>query len=359
MYNQRLIDWEQFSSLSLEKRMEFFFDRSNNFCALFAQQFSRSFLDRLYLLTNKTRLIAKTKEGKHWLMRLLSHHRAMLYFIQPSTRTFLSFSAACEVLGMRCTDVRSVETSSEIKGETFEDTIRTFSSYFDLVIIRHPQPGYAEKAAFVLQSSRRPIPLINAGSSDDQHPTQALLDIFTLRKSFSNAGGLEGKTIMMVGDLKRGRTVRSLCYLLTLFQDVNIIFASPQSFRIKEDIKTFLKEKNVSFIESDDMVKHLKKIDAIYMTRIQDEYDEKKILPSGEMSPSGDEFQHFKLRAEHLKLLKPESVILHPLPRRDEIEKSIDNDPRAIYWRQVRNGMWTRSALISTLFNVDKKIIER
>ena len=358
MHNQRLINWEQFSSLSLEKRIDFFFDRSKNFGALYSQQFSRDFLDKLYLLTNKTRLIAKTKEGKHWLMRLLSHHRAMLYFIQPSTRTFLSFSAACEILGIRCTDVRSVETSSEIKGEAFEDTIRTFSSYFDLVIIRHPQPGYAEKAAFVLQSSRRPIPLINAGSSDDQHPTQALLDIFTLRKSFSNAGGLEGKTIMMVGDLKRGRTVRSLCYLLSLFRDVNIIFASPQSFQMKDDIKTFLKKKNVSFLESDDMVKHLKKVDAIYMTRIQDEYDNKK-SPSLKSSPAGDEFKNFKLRKEHLKLLKPESVILHPLPRRDEIEKSIDNDPRAVYWRQVRNGMWTRSALISILFNVSKKIIER
>lgn len=346
------ISWEEFKKISLEKKV-LYFNRDNNiFDVLFSQQFDRVLLDQLYNLTNTIRKLSKSEEGRHFLANLLPHHRAMLYFVQPSTRTFLSFASACQILGMHVSDVRSVETSSEVKGESFVDTIRTISSFFDLVVMRYPEPGYAELAAFELNRTNRPIPVINAGSGKDQHPTQALLDIYTLRRSFEEIdhGDLKNKTIMMVGDLKRGRTVRSLSQLLTNFKDIRIIFSSPPEFAIEKDIVNFLEKNNISVLETHDFEKHLPEADAIYMTRVQNEYKTENI------SDDKLNIEQFALTPQNLHLLKKNAVILHPLPRRHEISLEIDQDPRAVYWRQVRNGMWTRTALLATVLNVADKI---
>jgi aspartate carbamoyltransferase catalytic subunit len=348
----RNLDWNDFKSLEIGDKLKYFTYDNRIFDILFSQQFSREFLDELFHLTNKIRVIAKTNEGSMWLKKLLSTKKAMLYFVQPSTRTFLSFLTACQTLGMSCADVRSTETSSEIKGESFKDTIRTFSSYFDLIIMRHPQGGYAELASYVLNKTQRPIPIINAGSGKDQHPTQALLDIYTLRRSFEHTGDLENKTIMMSGDLKRGRTVRSLCYLLTDFPGIKLIFSAPKELQMEDDIKSFLDKKEVQYTVSTKFEECIPEADAIYMTRIQDEWDE-----DGESVKIDS--SEFKFQNKHLGMLKPNAILLHPLPRRDEINEDIDSDPRAVYWRQVRNGMWTRVALIAHIFKLNSKIMDK
>jgi aspartate carbamoyltransferase catalytic subunit len=324
--------------------------RKDLFHILSAGQFDRPLLDELCELTTVIRKFAKHKEGLLFLRSLLGHKRAMLYFTQPSTRTFLSFNNACQILGIQTSEIRDSSTSSEVKGESQFDSLRTFSSYVDVVMMRTKEEGLAEAAAALLDSTNRPVPIINAGSGKDQHPTQALLDIYTLERSFHNIGGIDGKTLGMMGDLKRGRTVRSLCYLMKNYRDVKLVFIAPEPFRMAEDIKRHLREHGVQFRETDDMNAALPELDAIYITRIQDEHDK-----AGESSRH--DMSRFKFGVEHLKLLKPTGVIMHPLPRRDEIHADVDQDPRAKYWRQERNGMWMRVALLTKIFHVDDKIM--
>jgi len=315
-----------------------------------SQQFDRPLLDNIYEITNKIRRFAKSKEGLDYLRNILSHKRGMLYFVQPSTRTFLSFLNACQILGMQTSEIRDTSTSSEVKGESIYDTIRTFCSYVDVVIMRYPEAGFVEKIARMLDQTPRPVPIINGGSGPDQHPTQALLDIYTLRRSFKDTGGIEGKTILMVGDLKRGRTARSLTYLLKNFADVNLIFVAPKEFQMREDIKKFCRDVKMPFYESEDLKSVLPEADAIYMTRIQDEYD-----ANGESKEI--DYSKYHLTVDCLKLLKPEAIIMHPFPRRFEIDVKVDKDPRAMYWRQERNGMWTRVAVLIKIFDVEDKIM--
>jgi len=345
------ISWEKFQKLRGSKKSPYFKKQGKIFHAIMAQQFDRDFLDTTCRLATKTRKIADSKSGKKFLKNLLFDKRAMLYFSQPSSRTFLSFVSACQTLGMDITEVRDPSISSEKKGETQEDSIRTFSSYADLIIMRHHQKDLAEKMAWTMNFIGRPVPIINAGSGKDQHPTQALLDIYTLHRSFENYGGIDGITVAMVGDLARGRTVRSLSYLLQHYREVKIIFVSPPELGMGEDIKDYLKKKKVSFSESDNLEEVVEEADAIYMTRIQDEWDKK-----GKASQKN--YENFCFKKEYLKLLKPNAVIMHPLPRRKEIPLEIDNDKRAMYWRQVRNGMWARVALIAMIFNKGKEIID-
>jgi aspartate carbamoyltransferase catalytic subunit len=343
------LSWEKFYSLPLNQKLGYFEKEGRMFDCLFSQQLSSHNLRTLFDLANKIRKVAKEKGGLDWLQTTLSHKRAMLYFIQPSTRTFISFQSACYILGMKVSEIRSTSTSSELKGESSEDTIRTFSSYADLIIMRHFEEGIAEKSAWLLNKTRRPISVINGGSGKDQHPTQALLDLYTLDLSFKERGGIDNKTIVMVGDLKRGRTVRSLSLLLHHYKNVKIIYVAPDYLKIGEDVKIFLKKNKIPFKESNDLMKYLPEADAVYMTRIQDEYDinnESKDI----------DYSKFHLKKEHMKLMKKSAIIMHPLPRRQEIEIAVDNDPRAMYWRQERNGMWIRTALIAYLFRIENEI---
>ncbi len=315
---------------------------------LSSSQFDRAFLDYLYTLTTTIRRFDKSREGLNYLRSLLPHKRAMLYFTQPSTRTFLSFQSACHILGITASEIRDASTSSERKGESVEDSLRTFSSYVDLIIMRSPIARLCERIATMLDETPRPVPIINAGSGPDEHPTQALLDIYTLARSLREMGGIEGKTICMVGDLKRGRTVRSLARLLTNYDGVKILFASPPSFRIADDLRQDLSASRFDFEETTDFAGAIAAADAIYMTRIQDEYE-------GDNAGAQD-YHRYHLRAEHLPMLKADCAILHPLPRRDELDPRIDQDPRAKYWRQERNGMWVRVALLTILFGIDDRV---
>lgn len=341
--------WDEFYNIEVSDKLDFFFRNERLFDIIFAQQFDRTFLDFMCKLSNQIRLLAKTKMGANKLSALLSHKRAMLYFVQPSTRTFISFLNACHILGMKASEIRGTTTSSEVKGESPEDTIRTFSSYVDLIVIRHPEEGFAEKTAWVLNQTEQPVSVINGGSGPDQHPTQALLDIYTLERSFEHIGGLDGKNIAMVGDLKRGRTVRSLSYLIKNFKDVTLYYVAPEVFRMKDDIKNFLKKHDIKFFETEDFPSVMPIVDAIYMTRIQKEYSE---TPSNET----DIYLDFHFRKEDLSNIQSHCIIMHPFPRRYEIDVEVDKDPRAVYWRQERNGMWIRTALIAYLFGVDKNI---
>jgi aspartate carbamoyltransferase catalytic subunit len=346
----RAIDWETFKELRGSEKKEYFLREGNIFHVIMAQQFDRPILDYICELATKIRGIAKGNQGMLFLQSLLQTKRAMLYFVQPSTRTFLSFMSACQILGMRCSEVRDPTTSSEMKGETQEDTLRTFSSYVDLVIMRHVQERFGEKVAWLLNQTGRPVSVINAGSGRDQHPTQALLDVYTLHRSFENYGGIDGKAIAMVGDLLRGRTVRSLSYLLKNYDGVKIYFVAPRGLQMDKDLKAYLRENDVEFMESENLEEVIPLVDAIYMTRIQDEYDE-----GGESKEI--DYSKFHFKTDYLKTLKPNAIIMHPLPRRAEISTEVDQDRRAMYWRQVRNGMWVRVALIAKIFNADKEIM--
>ncbi len=354
MANITEISWENFEALSLDEKKPYLQRGGGDtmpYHTLFAQQFDRDLLERLCALSNRIRFINKSKEGALYLKSVLAHKRAMLYFSQPSSRTFLSHLAACQILGITTGSVRDAATSSEFKGESREDSIRTFSSYFDMIIMRSPEQGLAEKMAWELSNASRPVPILNAGSGKDQHPTQALLDIYTLVRSFEEKGGLDGRTVVFCGDLLRGRTVRSLSYLLTNFKDVKQIFVAPPALRVPDDVVASLAAKGVSYEITEDLKAAVKVADAVYMTRIQDEWDESK----GESARI--DTSRFKFGAEELALLGPDGAIMHPLPRRDEIATCCDRDPRAMYWRQMRNGMWIRAALIASTFGLEKEIM--
>ncbi|MFO7871215.1 MAG: aspartate carbamoyltransferase [Kiritimatiellia bacterium] len=345
------ITWDKFSGLALEEKTPYLNSGGRPFHVLNARQFNRDSLDSIGRLATRIRFIAKSSDGMQFLGGLLANRRAMLYFTQPSTRTFLSFCAACEILGLKLGEVRDPSTSSEYKGESQEDSVRTFSSYFDLIIMRSHVGGLTEKMAWVLSNSDRPVPIINAGSGKDQHPTQALLDIYTLQRSFEKRGGIDGKTVVFVGDLARGRTVRSLSFLLTNYTGVKLCFVAPEQLQIGDDILEMLRQKKVPFELSGDFHSLIPRADAIYMTRIQDEWDSE----DGESARIDTSPYCFK--ASHLDLLGANSVIMHPFPRRNEISSDVDADPRAVYWRQMRNGMWVRAALIATIFARDAEIM--
>jgi aspartate carbamoyltransferase catalytic subunit len=342
--------WDAFRALPVRQKLPWLTTPDGRpYHVLSSEQFDRPFLDRLCELATRTRRVAKTRGGRMFLQTLLCDRRAMLYFAQPSTRTFLSFYAACQIVGLHPAEVRDTYTSSELKGESPEDSVRTFSSYFDLIIMRHPEGGFAERIAWLLSTTDRSVPVINAGSGKDEHPTQALLDIYTLQRSFETRGGIEGKTIAFVGDLLRGRTVRSLAKLLTLYPGVRLLFAAPEPLQIGADILAYLDRAGVPWEKTDNFDDVVARADAVYMTRIQDEWDR-------EGESRRIDTSRFAFTERHLSILPPTSIIMHPLPRRHEITPEVDRDPRAMYWRQVRNGMWVRVALILVMFAKEAEV---
>ena len=319
------------------------------FHVLDPRQFDRALLDDLCALATRLRQHAKSRLGARSLQTLLPHKRAMLYFTQPSTRTFLSFDNACHLLGIRTSEIRDPSISSEVKGESFEDSIRTFSSYVDVIIMRTQRAGMAAQSAALMDCIERPVPIVNAGSGKDQHPTQALLDIYTLGRSFETRGGIDGKTIGLMGDLRRGRTARSLAYLMKNYGGVRLVFIAPDTFAMGSDIKDHLREHGIPFEETDDLASVIGELDAIYVTRLQTEHD------VGEES-KGFEHARFQIGPEQLPGLKHDTVIMHPLPRGPELDPAVDRDPRAMYWRQERNGMWMRVALLVKIFEVEGEL---
>ena len=350
------ISWEQYSALSVGDRIPYLSKpgtESEPFHMLYAQQFDRRMLDELCALADQVRKLNKSPGGAAFLRSRLSSRNALNLFAQPSTRTFMSFLVAEQRLGMQVVDIRDVATSSQAKGESLQNSVRTFSSYVDLIVMRHPDRGAAEMAAYEMNMADRRVPVINGGSGQDQHPTQALLDIYTLQKSL---GGIDGKKIAMVGDLLRGRTVRSLSYLLKNYNGVELYYVAPERLRIGEDIKAFLKRQHIRFTESESIQAVIPIVDAVYMTRIQWEWDQ----PAGAKSAQGGEYDpRFVFKKEYLDRMKKCSCLMHPLPKINEIDPELDysDDPRVVYWRQERNGMWIRAALIARIFDVDKEIL--
>jgi aspartate carbamoyltransferase len=228
----------------------------------------------------------------------------------------------------------SVESSSVAKGETLVDTIRTVSQYADVIVLRHPRTGSAKEAA-----DATPVPVINAGDGAGQHPTQALLDVYTIYKEL---GSLKNLTISLVGDLKNGRTVHALVEVLSLFR-AKLYFVSPGLLRMPEEITANLKEKRIKIIETEDMMEAANASDLVYMTRVQKER-------FADLS----EYERVKgsliIDGEFLKSLKKKITILHPLPRVDEIHPDVDTYPGAAYFRQMRNGVFIRMALLAMIF---------
>lgn len=258
-------------------------------------------------------------------------------FYEPSTRTRLSFESAMLRLGGRVISTENAkEFSSVVKGEAIEDSIRVISGYSDVIVIRHFEEGAVEKAASVSS-----VPVINAGSGGGQHPTQTLLDLYTIWKEI---GKIDGITIAMVGDLRYGRTVRSLCYLLGKFKNIKIIFVAPKCLSIKDDIKDYLKKHSVLFEERTELDECLPEVDIVYMTRIQKErMSEKEYKESKGV---------YKITEENLPLLKKSARLLHPLPHVEEIKLSLETetmDKKVAYFRQAENGLYIRMALLSHL----------
>jgi len=351
------ISWEEYTALSVSDRIPHLSKadaEDEPFHVLYAQQFSRKMLDESCDMADRIRTIHKTPEGASFLFSLLRNKNALNLFAQPSTRTFMSFLVAEQKLGMQVVDIRDISTSSQAKGESLQNSIRTFSSYVDMIVMRHPDAGAAELAAYEMNMAERRIPVVNGGSGRDQHPTQALLDIYTLQKSL---GEIDGKKIAMVGDLLRGRTVRSLSYLMKNYEGVEIYYVAPERLRIRDDIKDFLKRQHIRYTESQNIEAVIPIVDAIYMTRIQWEWDR----AAGAHAPQDGQYDpRFVFKKEYLDRMKKRSCLLHPLPKINEIDPELDysDDPRVVYWRQERNGMWMRAALIARIFDVDKKILE-
>tara|TARA_Y100001947_G_scaffold158447_1_gene171591 strand:+ start:3856 stop:4854 length:999 start_codon:yes stop_codon:yes gene_type:complete len=318
---------------------------------MLSHQFSIQLLEELFDIADRVKEMTRKTNGIEFLKSLLGHKKAMLYFTQPSTRTFLSFLTACQMVGMDTGEVRDPSLSSEYKGESQEDGVRVFSSYFDLIIMRDPKPGFCEYMAYLLDNTGRSVPILNGGSGKDQHPTQALLDLYTIHRSFQQKGGIRKKRYAFVGDLLRGRAVRTSVMLLSQYKDIEMDFVAPSSFQIAVDLEEILQSHGVKINKTDDLDSVLSDVDCMYMTRIQDEYD-----LSGESSQI--DYSLYSLTPENISLMKPDAIILHPLPRRNEISPEVDADPRAMYWRQLRNGVYIRAALLLYVFNVAHRLDE-
>ncbi len=259
-------------------------------------------------------------------------------FYEPSTRTRFSFESAMELLGgYVITSENAKEFSSAAKGEILEDTIRVVSFYSHCIVLRHDTEGAAERAVAVSS-----VPIINGGDGKGQHPTQALLDMYTIEREI---GRLDNFKIAMVGDLAQGRTVRSLCYLLGKRTNVEIVFISPDSLRIKDDIKDYLKQHGVRYREETDLSKTLPEVDVIYMTRIQ---RERGMTARAYRKARGK----YVLDMKNLDLIREDARIMHPLPHLEEINFPIEveeNDKRIAYFRQAENGLYIRMAVLKNI----------
>jgi aspartate carbamoyltransferase catalytic subunit len=258
-------------------------------------------------------------------------------FFEPSTRTRLSFETAINRLGGKIIGFSDSNSSSVSKGETLHDTIKMVSNYADMIIMRHPLEGSARYAAEIAN-----IPVINAGDGANQHPSQTLLDMYSIRKT---QGRLDDINLFLVGDLKYGRTVHSLLMAMSQFKNPIFNFVAPPELAMPDEYKLFLSQKGIRYFEHLEFNDIINQADIIYMTRVQ---KERFIDPV--------EYEKVKnvyiLRNEMLAETKPTVKILHPLPRINEIHTDVDSNPKAYYFEQARNGVYTRMAIISHLLNL-------
>ena len=291
-----------------------------------AQQFSRQLLDELFDRADDMRTDPHRAAG-----RLQGRIMAALFY-EPSTRTRLSFESAMLRLGGRTIGTDNArDFSSAAKGETLEDTIRIVAGYADVIVLRHPEAGAARRAAAVSD-----VPVINGGDGKGQHPTQALLDLYTIKDEL---GRIDGVRVAIVGDLANGRTARSLAYLLSKYKDVELWFVAPPQVQMGKDIKDHLDKHEVRWQETRDLDEVLPTVDVVYQTRIQKE-----------RFPDDASYQAVRgvyvVDEDTMGRLSPYAIVMHPLPRVDEIDPVVDSDPRAAYFRQARNGVQIRMALL-------------
>jgi len=270
-------------------------------------------------------------------------------FYEPSTRTSCSFQAAALKLDCKIISMTDKASSSQ-KGETLEDTIKTLNYYADAIVLRHPEKGSAKKAA---QVSR--IPIINAGDGNGEHPTQALLDIMTIytelqeRNIDITSATREPITITFVGDLKNSRTIHSLIHILALFPNMHFIFIAPPSIEMPEEIIAELDATQIQHTSSITLNVAIPITDVLYMTRIQKErFQVARDYYSVVLSHN---FKNYCINKETIQETKSTAIIMHPLPRSDEIHTDVDDDPRAMYMTQVENGLYMRMAILETIFS--------
>jgi aspartate carbamoyltransferase catalytic subunit len=293
-------------------------------------QFSRENLEHLFAVAEEMRAIVKSRGSTD----LLKGAVLACLFYEPSTRTSSSFIAAMSRLGGTVIPItQGVQFSSVSKGESLPDTIRTLESYADVIVIRHPDIGSAKIAA---DYARKPI--INGGDGVGEHPTQALLDIFTIKEEL---GYIDGLNVGMVGDLRYGRTVHSLARLLCLY-DVRFNFVSPEILRLPLDVMNDIRDQELPATETYDVADIISDVDVLYVTRVQKErfadlaqYEEVRDL--------------YVITPELMADAKQKMVVMHPLPRVGEISYHVDSDPRAAYFRQMENGMYIRMALLAAV----------
>lgn len=341
------------------RRRALLFREGRPFFVLLSQQFSRDELEQLCDTATAIRRLDRHRDGREFLLGILRGHRVMNLFAQPSTRTAQSFIAAADKLGAISRLVSDLRTSSFAKGESIADSVRTLSSFFDAIVVRHPDDEFATQAAWALHRSQRPIPVISAGSGKSQHATQSLLDIYTLRYSFDQRGGVDGKRILIVGDVARNRAARSLALLLTKFQPAAIHFVSPRDFQPDDELLDYLRRHEIAVELTDTLETLLRErgrdFDAIYMTRAQKEWDSDGVAAPDD--PGAD--QAYVLRSEFRPLIRPDCVIMHPLPRINELPESWDDHPGFVVWRQVRNGMWMRASVFAAIQGAAEEIRAR
>ena len=299
-----------------------------------ANQFKKNEVEKILVRSAEMEWQCKVEKTE----KLLKDKIVACIFFEPSTRTRLSFETAALKLGAQVISMENAGVSSSaFKGETIEDTTRMLSSYADVVVVRHPEKGSLEKAAKV---STKPI--INAGDGANQHPTQGFLDLYTIKKEH---GRLTNLNIGFGGDLLNSRTLKSLVPLLRLYEGNKFYFLSPKELELPRDFIKELKDTGVAFEELRSLEEKLGELDVLYMTRVQKErfanvedYNKVKDL--------------FIFKKEYLKKLKPGAIIMHPLPKINEIELEVDLDSRAAYFRQAQNGLYVRMALLCHVLGV-------
>jgi aspartate carbamoyltransferase catalytic subunit len=295
-----------------------------------SQQFTVPLIKELLERTDQMKKIVARGGTKDYDDKIMAN-----LFYKTSTRTRFSFAAAMHRLGGQVIDTeQAADFSSEVPGEYLEDTIRIIADYSDVIVLRHSDEGGAKRAASV-----SPVPIINAGDgSGGQHPTQALLDLYTI---YSECNTLDGLSVAFIGALDNGRTVRSLAYLLAKYDRIKLYFIAPDEMQIKPDILEYLDRKNVSYELANSTENIINKVDVVYQTRIDKE----------RLGEKNMDLSVYNIDAAGMQKMKYDSIIMHPLPRSVEIDREVDMDKRAAYFRQAQNGLYVRMALLTMLFD--------
>ena len=312
-------------------------------------QFDRSDIEKLFAVADKLEPFA----SKEKITRVLEGAILGNMFFEPSTRTRISFGASFNLLGGNVREITEVGSSSLAKGESLADTAQVLSGYSDIIVLRHPENGSVQKFA---DASR--VPVINAGDGSNEHPSQALLDLYTIEKELSlNNKNLDNLRIALVGDLKYGRAVHSLCKILSKFSNVNMNLVSPGELRLPEDLLNQLNEAGVSVIQTENLEEGISEVDIIYVTRVQEERFKNK--------EDANKYRGLLSLNQSIYTAncEPNTVIMHPLPRdsrsdANELDRDLYENPNLAIFRQADNGVVIRMAIFALVLGVENKILE-